>query len=647
MPRTRSSPRAKPRPTASDALARAPADAPPPAPPPAAPAPPKGGLAELRSFGKTFWLINSVEMVERGAYYGIISVLSYHLITQLRIATPTVGLAIGLLQALLYFVPLVAAALAEKYGYRKGLGAAFALALAGYLLLGMLGVFRSLAGDLALLPGILLLGFGAGTFKPIAAAAIARATTEGQRNLGFTIYYAGVNVGGFLGPLLIGILVPEAFYGAVFYGAAAFIALNLLISLTLYRDQVAPRKDRTVAQALRTLVDLKNDPMYLVLLLFYAAFWFMYAQQQFFLGQYMADYLTMPAWFTVPLVATINPATIILVGPFIGKATQRRPSLPLIVLGTALYIVGMTLVGLFTVPMLFVVGVVVFSIGEVMVQPNFLSYSSKVAPQDRVAVYLGYSFLPVGVGLVTGSAVGATLYHQFAEVQHTPAAYWILSALAGAVCMAGLLAINRSISQKRADPSGELGPRARRVVHSRAAPVAAVLVVPLLLLAAALPGEQAFHRAGQGVEVASLPAGKLAEVRLPAVQGSTDEGQQSSVPVRLAPAEVQDLTFTLRWQDEPASAGPLPTSPATNTPDRFALHVTLPNGTMLMQEGPNAQGAEGALTVVVPRAPGGDYQVAVELKDAGDPQVPPGVAIGQDTGNAWTLDASYLAPAAA
>jgi dipeptide/tripeptide permease len=375
---------------------------------PAVDVPGMGMAASLRSFGRAFWLINTIEMLERGAYYGIISVLAIHLVNQ-GIPLTTVGVGIGILQALLYFVPLFAAALAEKYGYQKGLVAAFACGLVGYLGLAALGAF-ALLGPWAMLPGIVLLGVGSGTFKPIAAAAIARATTPEQRNLGFTIYYAGVNVGGFLGPLLIGLFVPEALYGIVFYGAAAVIATNLAVSLLVYRDPVPPQKEKSVTQALRMLVELRKDPLYLALLLFYSAFWFVYAQQQFFLPVYARDYLNLG--LNPALVATINPATIILFGPVLGKLTERKPSLPLIVAGAFIYILGYLMVGLFLAPLVFVAGVVLFSVGEVLVQPSFLSYSSKIAPKDRVAVYLGYSFLPVGIGLVLGATAGGVMYHQ-------------------------------------------------------------------------------------------------------------------------------------------------------------------------------------------------------------------------------------------
>lgn len=601
-------------------------------------------LAELRGFGRAFWLVNSIEMFERGAYYGVVSILTFHLVTQLRIATTTVGLAIGLLQALLYFVPLVASALSEKYGYRKGLIAAFALALTGYLLLGFLGPLRALAGDAALIPGIVLLGFGAGTFKPIAAAAIARATTEEQRNLGFTIYYAGVNVGGFLGPLLIGVFAPAALYDLVFFGAAAAILLNLAVSVLVYRDTQAPQSGKTVGEALRALVDLRKDPLYLALLLVYSGFWFMYAQQQFFLGQYASDF-GIVTQDQVALVATINPGVIILVGPFIGKLTQRLPSLPLVVAGSAVYVLGYVVLALFHDIGLFMLGVAVFSAGEVMVQPSFLSYSSKVAPKDRVAVYLGYSFLPVGVGLVLGSAFGAQLYHTYAEVQHTPAAYWALSCLAGVLCMVGVLALNRVIARQRSDPSGELGARAKRAVHSRAAPVAALLIVPLLLVAASAPGAQPFLREGAAGGGDAGGAGiALASVHPPPVTGSTSQGQSSIVTVHVAQPQARNLTLTLTWSDEP------PQVPAeTNQPDKFQLTVTAPNGTQVRSDAvANPPGGEGRIVVQSPMRAGaadGDYNVTITLVDAGDVMLGP-ITASPDDSNAWTLDYRYDAPKA-
>lgn len=602
--------------------------------------------SRLRGFSRNFWLINVIELVERGAYYGMTSILAFHLVTQRGIPTATVGAQVAALVFFAYFFPVVAAALAEKYGFRPSMLAAFALVLAGYLGLGALDAFASL-GVLAPLPGILLLGLGSGLFKPIATAVVAQSTTEEQRGFGFTIYYAGINVGGFLGPLLIGVLVPEAFYGVVFFGAAAAAVLNLAIILLTYRDE-GPRRQVGVLAALARLGGVRSDPWFVALLAAYSGLWVMYAQQLYFAGLYMSDFVTgMPDWFTVPLVQTINPAVIILAGPLLGRALSRFPSLAVVIGGIAIYVVGSVFMGAGSLWSFFLLGITLTSIGEVIAHPNFLSYVSKVAPKDQVAVYLGFGFIPVGVGLMVGSALGGVAYAQFAETARTPGIYWGLTAAVGVVSLAAMLFVNRRMAQRQTDAVALTGP-ARRAVDSRVAPLAVLVLIPLVLVAGAAPGAQPFFRegaeGGAGLEPA---AAGLANAALDAVEGTTQEGQATTVTVRLADARAQNLTFTLRWRDEAPATGPLPG--VSNAPDTFRITVTTPDGrTVASEEAANPAGGEGALTLAVPALPGraidGAYEVAVELVEAGDQVVGPGLAGPADGANAWTLEGAYRTP---
>lgn len=600
----------------------------------------------FKGFHRNFWLINLIELIERGAYYGMVSIYVFHFASQQGLSTAFVGMTLSLLVFFAYFFPVVAAALAEKYGFRPSLIVAFALVLLGYLGLGFTGALATL-GDAALLPGILLLGLGAGLFKPIATAVIAQSTTADQRTFGFSIYYAGINIGGFLGPLLIGVLVPEALYGTVFVGAAAFAALNLVIIALTYRDVNPPQREKTVSQALARLAGIRKDPWFALLLLSYSGIWMMYAQQLYFAPTYRDDFVTgLPDWFTVPLVATINPGVIILAGPLLGKALTRYPSLAVVIGGILLYVLGMVLMGAGSLWSVFFLGIIVTSVAEVIAQPNFLSYVSKIAPKDQVAVYLGFGFLPVGLGLMVGSALGGVLYAQYAETLRTPGIYWAATAAIGAVSLAGMLIVNRRMAARQKDAVALTGPTGR-ALRSRAAPIAVLVLVPLVLLAGAVPGAQPFFR--EGSEGPGAPGAGFRAVDLDPVQGQVAEGQAEEVTIGVSEDQPRNVTFTLTWSDEAPATGPLPG--VTNQPDTFHLEVATPDGRSLTSaEASNAAGGEGRLVFEVPnldtgRAARGTYVVSVVLDSAGDNVVGPGLPATQDAGNAFTLASSFLVPA--
>ncbi|MDD3522055.1 MAG: MFS transporter, partial [Bacteroidales bacterium] len=78
----------------------------------------------VRSFPKNFWTAVVMEFFERGAYYGVLSILSVYLVLSpgrggLGFSREAAGAIMGTIPPLLYFLPLFAGALADRYGFRN------------------------------------------------------------------------------------------------------------------------------------------------------------------------------------------------------------------------------------------------------------------------------------------------------------------------------------------------------------------------------------------------------------------------------------------------------------------------------------------------------------------------------------------------
>ena len=95
----------------------------------------------LRSFPRTFWVANVMELFERAAYYGLNSVLAVYLTISvaeggLGFGQQAVGFLQGIVYAATYVLPILGGALADRYGYRKMLIVAFSLLATGYFAAG-------------------------------------------------------------------------------------------------------------------------------------------------------------------------------------------------------------------------------------------------------------------------------------------------------------------------------------------------------------------------------------------------------------------------------------------------------------------------------------------------------------------------------
>jgi dipeptide/tripeptide permease len=196
----------------------------------------------IKQFSPQFWLVILFEFFERGAYYGMMSILSVYLTEHLHFPKESVGIIKGTIQPLLYFLPIISGAMADRFGYRRTLTIAFSLLGCGYFLTAQATTYTLVFGALV------VMGIGAGTFKPIISGTIARVTTEKNSTLGFGIFYWSINLGAFLFPLILVPFLKKMDWRYVIFASAIATASMLIPTLFFYKDPVKLEKNRQSKQ---------------------------------------------------------------------------------------------------------------------------------------------------------------------------------------------------------------------------------------------------------------------------------------------------------------------------------------------------------------------------------------------------------------
>ena len=192
----------------------------------------------LRSFPRNYWLAIMFEFFERGSYYGMMSVLSIYLTDILGFAKTSVGLIKGTIQPILYFLPILSGAIADRFGYRRTLTVAFALLGGGYFLTSQMTSYT------AVFLALCVMALGAGTFKPIITGSIARTTDESNSTLGFGVYYWSINLGAFLFPLILVPILRGIGWHWIIIASALGTGIMLLPTLFLYKDPPRPKQEK-------------------------------------------------------------------------------------------------------------------------------------------------------------------------------------------------------------------------------------------------------------------------------------------------------------------------------------------------------------------------------------------------------------------
>ena len=189
------------------------------------------------AFPRLYWLVVVFEFFERGSYYGMMSVLSVYMTDVLGFAKQDVGLIKGTIQPLLYFLPILAGALADRFGYRRMLMIAFSLLGTGYFLTSQMTTYATVFLSLV------VMGFGAGIFKPVISGTIARCTDETNSTLGFGVFYWSINLGAFLFPLVVvPLLRDNVGWEWVILAAAIGTGAMLIPTILAYREPPKPKE---------------------------------------------------------------------------------------------------------------------------------------------------------------------------------------------------------------------------------------------------------------------------------------------------------------------------------------------------------------------------------------------------------------------
>jgi dipeptide/tripeptide permease len=289
------------------------------------------------------------------------------------------------------------------------------------------------------------LAVGAALFKPVISATIAKTTTDKTASIGFGIFYMMVNVGAFFGPMVT--LLFKSRSQMIFYISAGIILVNFLL-LFFYKEPKpvdhpelmdVKRKgslSKTLWEILCNMASIFKEWKFLIFLLIVAGFWTMYNQLFFtlpvFISQWVdtgamyhffnahipfitANYSPAPGVMDAEFVTSMDALYIILLQMAVSTMVMRWKPLSTMMTGFLVCSIGMALT-LFSQNVLFtMVAILVFAIGEMTGSPKITEYIGRIAPKDKKALYMGYSYIPVFLGNIFAGFISGHVYQRISD----------------------------------------------------------------------------------------------------------------------------------------------------------------------------------------------------------------------------------------
>ncbi|MBU0691302.1 MFS transporter [bacterium] len=212
-------------------------------------------------FKRSFWVANTMEIFERLAWYGFFAVSTLYITGSrsegaLGFSSEERGILQAIVPFILYMLPVVFGALADRFGYKKTFIIAYSVMVPAYYLLGQFTTFGTF------FMAFLFVAVGAAIFKPVVVGTVARTTDETNSSMGFGIFYMMVNVGGFIGPVVAGFVRVRYGWDFVFIASAFWIACNFIWLLLFYKEpttESSSTEKRTLGQVFGGIVEVLGN----------------------------------------------------------------------------------------------------------------------------------------------------------------------------------------------------------------------------------------------------------------------------------------------------------------------------------------------------------------------------------------------------
>jgi dipeptide/tripeptide permease len=454
-------------------------------------------LREIRTgFERPFWVANISEIFERLSYYGAFASLALYLQERLNFSTEQTGTLTGIFGGMVWFLAIFGGAAADRLGFRRALSSAYLILAVAYFLIGSIGApwlapVRN-AVPLNLFVGFILIlpALGIALVKPCVVGTTARASKENVRSIGYSIYYTMVNVGGAAGPYFASWAHRHLGVENVYRLAAVSVFAMFFFVLLFFREphkpgDAPPPSIATVARNFCTVVGnyrlvlpvlmvalvlrialwvypslsvpwwiwvgllalvLAGISKFMWFLVLFTGYWIVFWQQYISLPGYIHGYISPHA--DVEIILVTDGLTVICLTLAVNFLTRKIPAFQAVMLGTVITSLSWLILAFRPTVWAAVLSLFVLALGEIIQQPRYYEYISRLAPPGQQGTYMGFAFLPIGIGSLIGGWFGGTLVHYFGEVVHKPERIWWCVSAVGMVTSALLWIYDKSVKTK-------------------------------------------------------------------------------------------------------------------------------------------------------------------------------------------------------
>lgn len=413
---------------------------------------------------RAFWIVNLVSFGDGIAYFGILTLLTRYLGSDLGFGDQMAGIAVSFFTGLVTLAMLGGGWVADRLGVRKALLSALAIIFVGRFALALCSDLSSGVLGTAWV-ALILMALGYGLFEPSVYSGVKEYTDPRTAAIGFGLIYSIMNLGIVAENFLSPYVRTEALFfrlgdwevhglgwgiEGVYWVCAAITLIMLLGVLSFLTKKVderdryhghkvekeaAPESSQSAEEekgswAQRHLGPL-GDLRFLFFIFILLPVRTLFAHQFLTIPDYVFRCYPPEVANKFEWLTGLNPLVVCIGVPALAALTRKVRVIDMMLIGTS--VSALTTFLLVPGPDLtrLILYLILFSLGEALWASRFLEYVADLAPVGKVGAYMGLAGLPwflakFTTGLYSGSVLS---YFVPAQGPQNSGQMWLIYAL--------------------------------------------------------------------------------------------------------------------------------------------------------------------------------------------------------------------------
>ena len=337
-----------------------------------------------REFPRKFWMVVAVSFIDRVGGTLLFPFFSLYITQKFGVGMTQAGLVLGLFSIFGLFGGMIGGALTDKFGRRKLIIFGLVFSAVSTLSLGMINEFT------ALLPLAVVIGLLSDIAGPAHQAMIADILPEKQRQEGFGVLRVVGNMAWMVGPTIGGFVANKSFF--MLFVIDAVVSCLVAGLFFLFIPETRPKghveeEQKSVLETFKGYGVVMRDLAFMAFLVAGMLMGMVYQQMYNSLSVYLRDYHGIaPQGYGFLLTA--SAIIVILFQFWMTRLIKVRPPFLMMALGTVFYMFGFGMFGFVSAYWLFVLAMVVITIGEMIVIPTMQALAANFAPEAMRGRYM-------------------------------------------------------------------------------------------------------------------------------------------------------------------------------------------------------------------------------------------------------------------